>query len=283
VRRPLIVAVLGLGLGLAACGGGVSKADFVAKADQACAPGNAAVASLAKPSNLPDLAAGAGTLATTVDGQVAELRKLEAPEDDKVLVDGMLAALAEVGGAARTLQETAGKTDDAATAKAANDLKAKTDTAAAQTEAYGFGACGRALREPVTTLFQGGNAVVKAAFVAKADALCTAATRKVAALANPTSLATLARYLASYVPIEEKLFADIKALPVPPGDEGTVADMLTAQSAVTAKDKEALAAAQARNQRLLDAVDEESASLITAANAKFDTYGLKNCGTLGAF
>lgn len=284
MRRPLVVTVLGIALAASACGdGGVDKADFVAQADQACTPGNTAVASLAKPSNLPDLAGAAGTLATTVDAQVAELRKLEVPKDDKVLVGGMLGALAEVGGAARTLQETAAKTDDAATARAANDLKARTDAAAAQTEAYGFGACGRTLRAPVTTLFQGANGVVKAAFVAKADALCTAATRRVAALAAPSSLAALARYLTSYVPIEEKLFADIKALAVPPGDEGTVTDMLTAQAAVTAKDKEALAAAQARNQRLLDAIDEESASLITAANAKFDAYGLKNCGTLGAF
>ncbi len=286
MRRPvaLVGTALALTATLAACGGGgVKKADFVAKADQACGPGNAAVGSLAKPSNLPDLSTAAGTLATTVDGQVAELRKLEAPKDDKVLVDGMIAAIADVGGAAKTLQETAAKTDDGATARAATDLKAKSDTAAAQTEAYGLSACGRGLRAPVTTLFEGGHSVVKAAFIARADALCTAATKKVAALPDPTSLATMVRFLTAYLPIEEKLFADIRALVVPPGDDATVADMLAAQDKVIARDKELLVAAQQRNERLFDRLYEEGAALTTAANAKFDAYGLRNCGTLSAF
>ena len=124
---------------------------------------------------------------------------------------------------------------------------------------------------------------MKAAFVAKADALCTAATRKVAALANPTSLATLARYLASYVPIEEKLFADIRALTVPPGDDTTVADMLAAQDKVIAKDKELQAAAQRGNAALFERLDAEETELVTAANAKFDAYGLTACGTLSSF
>ena len=85
------------------------------------------------------------------------------------------------------------------------------------------------------------------------------------------------------MPIEEKLFDDIEALAKPPGDEATVADMLAAQDKVIAKDKELAAAAKARNEASFDRLDEEETALVTAANAKFDAYGLRNCGTLGQF
>lgn len=278
-----LAGVLALAAGLAACGSGVSKPDFITKADAACGPGNGTLAAVAKPSNLPELATAAGTVATTVDGQADALRKLDPPDDDKAVVAGVIGALAEVGPAARSLQEAAGKTDDAATARTANDLKARSDAAAVQAKAYGLTACAQGLQAPVTTVFEGGRTVLKAAFVARADALCTAANRKADALAGPTSLASVARYLAAYLPIEEKLFADIRALAVPPGEESAVADMLAAQDQVIANDKEQLAAAQRANQAQLNRVTDAGAALITAANARFDAYGLRSCGTLSQF
>ena len=281
MRRP--VAVLAVAMVLGACGGGVSKSDFVTKADVACGPGTATLSALPRPSSLPELATAAGTLATTVDAQAGALRPMSPPGGDKDVVAGFIGALAEVAGPARALQEAAGKADDAATARAANELKAKGDAAVSQGSAYGFRTCGTGLQGPVTTLFEGARTVVKAAFVAKADGLCTAATRRVNALAEPTSLATFVRFLNSYIPIADKLFADIKALAVPPGDDATVADMLAAQDQVNAKTKELLAAAQARNEAQFDRLDDEHTPLVTAANAKFDAYGLKSCGTLSAF
>ena len=278
-----VLRTLALAVALAACGGGVDKPDFVAKADAACEPGNGALGAVAKPTNLPELSTAAGTVATTVDAQADALRKLDPPGDDKAVVAGFIGALAEVGGPARALQDAAGKTDDVVTARAANDLKAKADAAAVQAQSYGLNACARGLQAPVTNIFQGSGSVLKAAFVARAESLCTAASRKVEALASPSSFAALARFLASYVPIEEKLFADIRALAVPPGDESTVADMLTAQDQVVAKAKELQAAAQRGNQALASRVDDEGSPLITAANAKFDAYGLRKCGTLSRF
>ncbi len=125
--------------------------------------------------------------------------------------------------------------------------------------------------------------MLKAAFVAKADALCTAASRRADALSPPTSLTSLARYLTNYLAIETKLFDDIRALPVPPGDEATVADMIEAQNKVIALEKEAQAAAQRNNRAAFARFDEEITVLVTRANAKFDAYDLKNCGTLSAF
>ena len=144
MRRSLIglAGDFTLAAALSACGGGVSKSDYVTKADGACGPGNGALAAVTKPSNLPELATAAGTLATTVDTQAAELRNVDPPGDDKAVVTGLIGVLAEVAVPARALQEAAGKTDDKATAQAANELKAKADAAAVQAKAYGLKTCG---------------------------------------------------------------------------------------------------------------------------------------------
>jgi hypothetical protein len=272
--------------GLSACGGGgVSKSEFVTKADGACSAGNGTLASAAKPSSLPELAGAAGTLATNVDGQTAALRKLKAPggKDDTVAVVGVIESLAGVGAQARLLQEAAGKTDDAATARAANELRGKFDNAAAQAKAYGLTACGAGLQAPVATVIDGARTVIKSAFVARAEGLCTAANRQADALGEPSSLTAFARVFNSYLAIADKLFADIKALAVPPGDDSQVAEMLAAQDKVIAKEKEAQAAAQRNSEAQFDRIFDEVITLGTAANAKFDAYGLKNCGTLSSF
>ena len=111
------------------------------------------------------------------------------------------------------------------------------------------------------TVVDGGRTIMKAAFVARAESLCTAANKKAEALAEPTSLASFGRFLATYIPIEEKLFADIKALAVPPGDETTVAEMLAAQDKVIANDKDTQAAAQKGNVALVDKHDDINTTL----------------------
>jgi hypothetical protein len=278
-----LLPVLALALGLTACGGGVSKSAYVKKAVGACGPGNATVAATATPSNLPELSAAAGKIATTVDDQSASLRKLSAPGSDKAVVAGVIGALADVGGPAHALQAAAGKTDDGTTAQAVTDLKAKVDAAAATAQSYGLTACAKGLQPTTQAVFDGGKTIMKAAFVARADTLCTAANKKADALANPTSLATTVKFLTAYIPLEDKLFADIKALVKPPGDEATVSDMLAAQDTVIAKDKEALAAAQKGNTNLFFSLSDEEGTLVTASNAKFDAYGLRSCGTLSSF
>jgi len=92
------VGALTLAAGLTACGGGgVSKADYLTKADGACGPGNATLGTVATPSNLPELSTAAGTVATTADAQAAALRKVKAPGDDKAVVTAMVGAIGELG------------------------------------------------------------------------------------------------------------------------------------------------------------------------------------------
>jgi hypothetical protein len=283
-RRLAVVPVVVLAVALTGCGGGVSKSAYVTKADATCGAGNGAVGAIAKPSSLPDLATAAGTVAATADTQAAGLRKLKAPGGDKAQVNGVIGAIADVAGPARALQAAAAKPDDAATAQAANDLKAKVDAAAVAAQTYGLTACGKGLQAPVTTVFDGARTVMKAAFVARAESLCTAANKKADALSSPSSAATAGKFLAAYIPIEDKLFNDIKALAKPPGDEGTIADMLAAQDQIIAKDKEVQAAIGAKaNTATIDRLTTEEDPLVTAANSKFDAYGLKMCGTLSSF
>jgi hypothetical protein len=78
-----------------------------------------------------------------------------------------------------------------------------------------------------------------------------------------------------------KLAADIKALPVVPGDEATITELTAALDNSLPKLKDFGAAAKANNTRLAASLSEELDVLSTAANAKLDSYGLRACGTLG--
>ena len=284
-RISLLIPSVALAAALTACGdGGPSKADFTAKADGSCTAGNTAISSAAKPANAPQVAASAGTAVTTVDGQVATLRSMEMPGGkDKTQIEGIIAAIGEVSAPTKSLQEAAGKNDDAAMSKAAVEMQAKVDAAATSAQAYGLTQCGTGLKPAVANLFEGTKSVVKSSYTAKAEGLCKAAYRKLDAIAEPgASGAAVARYLDAVLAVSVKLAADIRALPAPPGDEATVGEFGPAFDAVNAKIKETSAAAKANNQRLAGALSEEIDVASTALNAKLDAYGLPTCGSSGA-
>jgi hypothetical protein len=159
-------------------------------------------------------------------------------------------------------------------------MQAKVDAAATQASAYGLTQCGTALKPAVANLFDGTKSIVKSSYVTKAEALCRDASRKSAAVAIPGSTAaSLARYFDAELAITNKLSTDIRALPVPPGDEATVTDFLAAEDALNAKAKEISTAAKANNTKLVGALLDEVSVANTAANAKLDAYGLKACGS----
>jgi hypothetical protein len=285
-RSILLIPVLGLAAALAACGGGgVKKTDFTAKADAACSPGNSAIAAAAKPSNAAQVGTAAGTAATTIDAQVVALRALETPGGkDKAQIDGVIGAIGEAGPPAKALQEAAGKSDNGAMAKAAVELQSKVDTASSQAQAYGLGQCGTGLKPAVAPLFEGTRSVVKNDYVAKGEALCRESLRKSDALPQPSAtLTSLHRFIDRYLPIYERFIADFKAVPVPPGDGGTIGEITAALDGALPKIKEISAAAKANNSRLVGALFEELGVAGTALDAKLDAYGLKACGSLGGF
>ncbi len=282
VVLKVLVPPVALAVALVACGdGGVKKSEFVAGADGACTTGNSAISGAAKPSNAAQVATAAGTATTTIDGQVSSLRSMKMPGgEEKHQIDRVIAAIGEVSVPTKALQEAAGRNDDAAMAKAAVDVQAKADTAASEAQAFGMAQCGAGLKPALANLFEGTKAVVKDAYVTKAQSLCRDTVRRTEALGAPgSSLASTARYLDSVLALSTKLVTDLRAIPAPPGDEGTVNDFLTAFDALNAKGKEISAAARANNPRLVLALTEEVNVASTALNAKMDAYGLAQCGS----
>jgi hypothetical protein len=279
-----LIPAVALATALTACGdSGPSKSAFTKKADASCSAGNTAISTATKPTNGPQVATAAGAAATTIDGQVTTLRAMKAPGgNDKKVIAGIIGAIADVSGPTRALQDAAGKNDDAALTKAAVDMQAKVDAAATQASAYGMTQCGTALKPAVAGLFDGTKSIVKSSYVTKSEALCRDASRKSNAVAAPgTSAASLGKFFDAQLAISTKLAADIKALPVPPGDEATVNEFLAAMDSLNAKAKDITAAAKANNTKLVSALFDEVTVANTAANAKLDAYGLKACGSAG--
>ncbi len=284
-RFSLLIPTVALAAALTACGDdGPSKATFVAKADAACAPGNNTISGTAKPTNAPQVSTAAATAVSSIDGQVGMLRAMKSPGGkEKAQIQSVIGALTEVSTSTKALQDAAGKTDDAAMAKAALDMQAKADTAANAGQAYGLAQCGTLLKPPLGNMFDGVKNVVKASYVVKAETLCREYYRKGDAIAAPSSTAaSLGRYLDAVTGLTTKLIADIKAIPTPPGDEATITGLSTAMDALSAKIKDAGAAIKAGNGRLASGLFDEVDVAQTALDAKFDAYGLPVCGSSGA-
>lgn len=283
-RLTLLIPAVAMAATLAACGGGgPSKADFIAQADAACAPGNTAVSTTPKPTNAPQVATSAGAAATTIDGQVGALRGMKLPGGkEKDQVESLIGALAAVSAPTRSLQDAAARTDDAAMAAAALDMQAKADTAAGSAGAYGLTQCATQLKFGLGNMFDGVKNVVKASYVVKAEDACRDYYRKAAAInVQGTSAAALGRFLDQELALTLKLATDIKGLTAPPGDGTTVADMAAAMDSVNAKVADLIAAVKANNTRLAGALFDEIDVATTALNAKFDAYGLPVCGSSG--
>jgi len=276
--------VLGGGVGVFVARQGIgmpSKTSYVAKADAICRAGNGAVASVAKPTSYPDLVTALGTIVTASDAQLGQLHQLKLPGGaGRYQANAALGALTSTNQAAHRLQDAAGRKDDAATATAARQMTAAFGDAGTKAKALGFTACAVGMDAAVQNVVGGSKTLVKAGFVAKADTLCREVARKLSAIPKPSSDGRdVARYLGQALSVADKMVADLKALPVPPGDESTVADMWAVQEKVNAKVVEMKTAAAAGDRSRFAAADSESTVLGTAADAKLDAYGLGICGS----
>ena len=281
-RRFLLIPAVALVAGLTACGDdGPTAEGYRAEADGFCSAGNIAISSAAKPTNAPQVATSAGTVVTTIDAQTAMLWAKKTPGgDDDAQIGGVVSTIAEVSAPAKALQDAAAKNDDAAMAKAGVELQSRADAAATSAQAYGLTQCGAALKPAVANLYEGTKSVVKSSYVTKSAALCRDAMSRTEAVSPPgKTLASTSRYLDAVVAISVTLVGDLKAIPVPPGDEATVNELMVAIEALNAKGQEVSAAAKSNNPNLVLALVEEIAVANTALNAKLDAYGLDACGT----
>jgi hypothetical protein len=259
-----------------------TKAKYIVTADAICRPANGPVSAIVKPTSYPELATAAGTVATTSTSQLTQLRALKRPSgaDGKAL-DPTFTAFTATQVAAQKLADAATKHDDAAAIAATKELRAQFTDAASQSKTYGFTACGGGMQAGVDNVFNGSAGIVKAGFSAKADGLCRTAATSEDKLAEPnySNPKDLERFLNQEIALYEKLQADLRALPVAPGDEATVAEMLDAGDKLVAKFREMRDATAALDAPHMLAAAMESEPLGTAADAKFDAYGLGTCGS----
>src|SRR4051812_11348727 len=272
----VIVAVGGTGAYVVAQGDPrPSKAAFVAQAEGICAGGP----SIPTPSSYAELKDAAATVATTSAAQLRRLDKLGLPGLlDRGRAAGVLDAMRATRTAAGTVEAAATSSNDTATVAAAHTLRARSDQAAAKAAAYGMARCAGDLQRNADTLVGGAGRVVKAGFLFNANALCRTATTAVAAV-PPAGKdgADIARFVGeAFGPLEQLAFG-LKALPVPPGDEATVADILTTVDQANGTGRAMAHAAVAADPNLLPTVRQQFVDLGKAAGAKLSAYGVGPC------
>ncbi len=277
--------VVGGGVGgalLLTKGGTPSRAEFVADADDVCRPANGPIAAIVKPTSYPELATAAGTLTSTIDSQLGQLRGLKQPGGStRTEVAAVYTSLEGTSAAAKRLQDAAGRQDDAATIAATNDMSTAAGDARTKATTSGFAACVIGAQPGIDAVFGGTQSVIKAGFVAQADVLCRRAANDLEEVEYPEGDdgRAFASYIGATIDIFDQLVIDIRDLPVAPGDETAVAEFLTAQEKANAKEREFQDAAIDEDFDRMDALDREITTLITAADAKFDAYGLGSCGS----
>lgn len=92
-RPAILVAAAGAtSVALAACGGGgVSREEFLARADAICAQADAEIAALGQPTTVDGAVETIDRLREISERQLAELRALETPDADREKLDEMFA------------------------------------------------------------------------------------------------------------------------------------------------------------------------------------------------
>lgn len=288
-RGGLVVGMIIGGMVLAGLGGalvasmmdrGPSLADYVARADQVCASSNAEVSRVGDLGTYPDLASASGAMASGADGQLAGLRSLDRPSgsagDEVSLV---LAAFEATSLASVRLAEAAGAGDDAATADAANQFGGAYNQARERAAGLGMQFCVVGLQDGVDAVFAGAGTVVRAGYVARAESICQATARDMASQEQGADFDSLVRLLRGSQAIIEDASAQLAALPVPPGDETQVGEMIEALEITNAKSAEHVEAIAAAEFARADALLLEVTRMNTTTNALLDDYGLEACGS----
>jgi len=136
----------------------------------------------------------------------------------------------------------------------------------------------QACNRGVDTVVAGANGAVKDTFVEKGNALCVGFARTLEA-APKLRNNDIVTYVNQNAALMDKLVVDLRALPVPPGDEATVADMLATTTNLIGSLRQMGPAAAAGDLKRIKAIEKEVDAMEPAVNEKFGAYGLKVCGS----
>ena len=257
-----------------------SKTQFVAKADAVCGLTNSAVTSVPRASSYPELATAAGTVVTATEAQLGLLHKVGLPGLlDRGRASSVVKAMEATQKAGRGLQSAAVASDDAGTALAAQNLLVASQEATAKAADYGLSVCASGMKPGVDILFAGSGAVVKDAYLAKANVLCAAAV-KAAEAVTPMGKdpADLRRFIGQTMGTLSKMNTELRALPVPPGDEATLTELYATIDKTNAKGLALVDAAIAVDRTIFPVAEREFTKLGEDVGIKMAAYGFGPCG-----
>lgn len=285
-RIAPVLTALALAAGLAACSPAEERAaPDLASADDACAADTADLAAGPVPTNRGELASAAGELAETAETQVERLAAPEQPlpTGPAPAFGALVEPLRATAASAHDLEVAAGTGDVAAVVRAVHVTTAVGKEAAAAAAGAGLGRCQTGLEAGLQTLFAGSQQVVRSRFVDDAAQRCQAAAASLAELSDPDSRPAAVEHLEAGRTILTQLITDLRALPVPPGDEPALAEVLHRSEIVTARIGELREAVAGGDEGAITAIEEGMAEPIAGAEAAWDGYGVPACGdTLGA-
>lgn len=276
IRVPL--ATLTLGVALVACGDNApSKREFLAEADPICRTATSEATGATTPTDVAGLRHFHFRLAEGADKTVAGVAALKFPGgDDGKAAKAWVQSLRDAATAARAVVpevDTSDYTGIETTARKAADAFKAADALA---RTFGSAECGRGEAEAVGRMSTALSKTVKSAYITTADAMCKAAWAEMDKIPEGDSFADFKAAVVKVVPIEEKLAADLKAIPAPVTDKDKLDEVMAAFDKVAAKDKELLAVT---TEGAADDIVAASEALSTDAENKADAYGFIDCGS----
>lgn len=277
----LLLVGAGLGIGAKAVGlvGAPSKSSYVAKADAICAPANAGLTVIAKPTGYASVTTATSTFVTATDAQLVQLRALELPGGGaRGGARSVLSAISATSDATRGLQAATAAGDPAQTVVASRTMTLYSQDAVAKARAYGFTTCVSGMQPAVDAVLAGANCAVKTSLLENGNAICMESAKAGDAVRPIRNVNDADRFFNEQTAIVSKMVADLKALPVPPGDEATVAAAITSLENLMGKVRELISAAKAGDVKRVSAIEKEGDAIEVDANAKFNAYGLTACG-----
>ncbi|HUR23885.1 MAG TPA: hypothetical protein VMZ73_08455 [Acidimicrobiales bacterium] len=278
----VLLAGNGLAFGAKAIGlvGGASKATFVAKADAVCGPANAQLSALSPPRGYAAVATTAATFVTTAGAQVRSLGSLQLPDlGDRAEARGALAAMSATVDAGRRLQSGAAAGDPAVTAAATRTMALYAQDATTKAKAFGLSTCAVGMQPSVDALLAGADGAVKGSAIERVGIICTKLVHDAEALPVPKTMSELNWFIDRSSVLYNTFVTELKAVPVPRGDEPMIAELASGMVELGNKTREMGGAAMNGDMKRVRAIEKEGNALADALDAKFSAYGFTHCGS----
>jgi hypothetical protein len=140
-RPTRIVGVVALAVLSGACsGGGLSKEEYIAQADEICAAAQESAQNLPQPTDPASAEGFADSLEEITNDYIGELRELEPPEEDAQQIEEFVGQMEQAG--LKIVEATRSNSLGADPARAYDEALQLAEEANEHAQGYGFSSCG---------------------------------------------------------------------------------------------------------------------------------------------